>query len=244
MTGQHVANQFKLIFSEYGWPEIWFLIMVHAIPCKPSPMLCSLTMSIILQVFHITHSPMVLQRNMSRLWKACSIKPKRKVRISTNCLIIYCSTHLTGIMKSPMQILQGRSARSDLPMSNAASKQLGIQPEVVRNNNKHAVLPTDDLHVCQDVMYQDSTSKHWYPAVIQSLCSESRSYKILTRDGIVYRKTQYHLKSFTPQNKNSPSLKFVSPSMAQSTNMWPLRQSELKKVFYSEQSCTSTDKQT
>ena len=37
-------------------------------------------------------------------------------------------------------------------------------------------------------MYQDSASKHWYPAVIESLCSEPRSYKIITRDGIVYRK--------------------------------------------------------
>ena len=120
-------------------------------------------------------------------------------------------------MKSHMQIHQGRNARSDLLMSNAARKQLGIQPEVVRNNDKHVVLPTHDLHVSQDVMYQDSTSKHWYPAVIQSLCSEPRSYKILLRGGIAYRKTQSHLKPFTSQNKNSQSSKCVSPSMAQST---------------------------
>ena len=101
-------------------------------------------------------------------------------------------------MKSSMQILQGRNTRSDFPMSNAARKQLGIQPEIVSNNDKHAVLPTHDLHVGQDVMYQDSTSKHLYPAIIQSLCSEPRSYKILTRYGIVYRKPQSHLKPFTP----------------------------------------------
>ena len=64
-------------------------------------------------------------------------------------------------MKSPMQILQGKNARSDLPMSNAARKQLGIQPEIVRNNDKHVVLPMHDLHVGQDVMYQGSASKHW-----------------------------------------------------------------------------------
>ena len=88
-------------------------------------------------------------------------------------------------MKSPMQILQGRNVRSDFPMSNAARKQLGIQPEVIRNTDKHAEVPMHDLHVGQDVMYQDSSITHWYPAVIQSLCSESRSYKIITRDGIV-----------------------------------------------------------
>ena len=101
-----------------------------------------------------------------------------------------------------MQIFQGRNARSDLPMSNAARIQLGIQPEVVRNDDKHAALPTHDLHVSQDVMYQDSTSKCWYPAVIESLFTEPRSYKILTRDGIVYRKIQYHLKPFTSHKKN------------------------------------------
>ena len=64
--------------------------------------------------------------------------------------MIYCNTPLTGIMKSP---IQERNTRSDMPMSNAARKQLGIQPEVVRNNDRHAVLPMHDLHVGQDVMY-------------------------------------------------------------------------------------------
>ena len=122
-------------------------------------------------------------------------------------------------MKSSMQIFQGRNARSDLQMSNAARKQLGILPKVVRNNDKQAMLHMHDLHVGQDDMYQDSTSKHWFPAVIQSLCCEPRSYKILTRDGIVYRKTQSHLKPFTLQNMISQSSKCVSPSMIQSMDI-------------------------
>ena len=58
-----------------------------------------------------------------------------------------------------MQILQGRSARSDLPISNAARIQIGIQPEVLRNIDKHEKLPTHDSHVGQHVMYQDSVTK-------------------------------------------------------------------------------------
>ena len=61
--------------------------------------------------------------------------------------MIYHNTPLTGSLQLPMQILQGGSARSDLPMSNAARKQLGIQPEVLRNIDKHEVLPILDLHV-------------------------------------------------------------------------------------------------
>ena len=85
-----------------------------------------------------------------------------------------------------MQVLKGRNARSDLPMSNAPRKQIGIQPEIIRTSDKHATLPTHDLNVGQHVMFQDSTSKCWYPAVIESLCPEPRSYKILTRDGICF----------------------------------------------------------
>ena len=87
-----------------------------------------------------------------------------------------------------MQIIQGRNARSDLPMSNAARKQIGIQPKIVRNTDKHPTLPTHDQHVGLQVMYQDSTSNHRYQAVIDSLCPEPISYKITTRDGIVYKK--------------------------------------------------------
>ena len=107
-----------------------------------------------------------------------------------------------------MQILQGRNAKSDLPMSNDAGKQLGIQPEVIRNSDKHAVLPMHDLHVGQQVMYQYSTTRHWNPAVIDSLCPEPRSYKITTRNGIVYRKTQSHLKPLHLRTRtyNLPSM--------------------------------------
>ena len=57
-----------------------------------------------------------------------------------------------------MQILQSESARSDFPMSNAGREQLGIQSKVLRNIDKHEVLPTHDLHVGQSVMYQDSVT--------------------------------------------------------------------------------------
>ena len=109
-----------------------------------------------------------------------------------------------------MQILQGRSARSDLPMSNAARKQLGIQPEVIRNIGKHEVLPTHDLSLGQSVMYQDSVTMQWHLAVITSLCQEKRSYLVTTSDCVIYRKMQVHIKPYTPQNKKSQAVQCVS----------------------------------
>ena len=149
-------------------------------------------------VNHITcslHYPQsnCLAEKHVQIVKSLFYKAKEECKDFCKCLMIYCITPLTDSLQSPMQTLQGRKARSDLPMSNDARKQFGIQSEVIGNNKKHAVLPMHDLYVGQHVMYQDSTSKCWYPAVIESLCPEPRSYKITTRDGVTYRKMQTHL---------------------------------------------------
>ena len=160
MTGQHVANQCKLIFSAYGWPET--LISDNG-PTYTSKAFTSITQSY--NVNHITSSPHYplsngLAKKYVQIVKCLFYKAKEEGKDFYKCLMIYQNTRLTGIMKSPTQLLQGRNARSDLPMSNAARKQLGIEPQVVWNNDRYAVLPMHILHVGQDVMYQDSISKH------------------------------------------------------------------------------------
>ena len=85
-------------------------------------------------------------------------------------------------------------------MSNAARKQHALGPEQLRVKSKNEQLPTHYLHIGQSVMYQDPVTKRWYPSTIISLCQEPRSYKIRTRDGIIYRKTQNHLEPYHPQH--------------------------------------------
>ena len=65
--------------------------------------------------------------------------------------------------------------------------------------NEH--LPLHDLHIDQDVMFQDTTSKRWFPTTVTSLCLQPRSYMITTKEGVTYRKTQAHLKPYRLQNK-------------------------------------------
>ena len=109
--------------------------------------------------------------------------------------MIYCNTPLESMSKSPMQMLQQRSARSQLPMLNAACRQLGIAAEqTTANKNQH--LPLHDLHIGQEVLYQDSVTKRWFPATIKALCPEPRSYQIQTTKGVIYRRTQNHLKPY------------------------------------------------
>ena len=115
-------------------------------------------------------------------------KAKEEGKDMFKCLIIYCNTPLSSNLQSPMQILQNRSARSDLPMSNVARQQLGLNPKQLRSKYKNEHLPSHDLHLGQHVMFQDSTNKQWFPATITSICSEPRSYKITTKEGVTYRK--------------------------------------------------------
>ena len=133
-------------------------------------------------------------------------------------------------------------------MSNPARKQLGIQLEVLRNVGKHEVLTSRDLHVGQSVMYQDSVTKQWYPAVITSLCQEKRSFKITTGDGCcvqknastsqaLYTKEQEVTSSTVCVTTNGTMKSYVVSETIDGT-IWP------QEVLTSEQWITSTYKQT
>ena len=104
-------------------------------------------------------------------------------------------------------------------MSNTARQQLDLQPEKLRNVNRNEYLPSHDLHIGQDVVYQDATSKQWHPTTVTSLCVHPRSYNITTREGVTYRKTQVHLKSYQPQGKKSED----EQSSLQSSNMQTMK---------------------
>ena len=109
--------------------------------------------------------------------------------------MIYHNTPLASTSKSPMQMLQQRSARSQLPMSNVARRQLGIVAEQP-SKNKYQHLPSHDFHIGQEVMCQTPITKRWFPTTIKALCPEPRSYQIETLDGVTYRRTQNHLKPY------------------------------------------------
>ena len=86
-----------------------------------------------------------------------------------------------------------------LATANAAKCKMGLCSNHLRINQKNQHLPTHDLCLDQVVMYQDVTTKKWYPAKITKLCDEPRSYIISTEDGTQYRKTQKHLKLYQPR---------------------------------------------
>ena len=184
MSAQHITEHFRIIFLEYGWPDT--LVSDNG-PCYVAEMFTSLMKEY--AVNHTTSSPHYLQSNglaekFVQIVKNLFYKAKDEGTNIYKCLMIYHNTLLKSMTKSPMQMLQQRSARSQLPMSNAACRQLGIAAEQsTANINQH--LPLHNLHIGQEVMYQDSVTKRWFPATIKALCPEPRSYQIQTTKGVI-----------------------------------------------------------
>ena len=123
MTGQHIASHFKLICSEYGWPET--LVSDNG-PCYTSERFTTLMKEY--NVNHITSSLHYLQSNelaekYVQIVKNLFYKAKEEGKDLFKCLMVYCNTPLSNSLSSPMQILTSRSARSSLTMSHAARKQ-------------------------------------------------------------------------------------------------------------------------
>ena len=187
ITAQHVTSHFKLIFSEYGQPDT---LISHNGPCCTTKVLIN-----IMQEYNVSHITSSLHYPQPNVLVEMFVQTVRNPFYKANyeCIdlfksfMIYHNTQLTSNLQLPMQILQSRTARSQLPMSNAAWKQLGLQTDQLRAKSKNEELPSHDLCVGQNIMVQDPTSKRWYPVVITSLCQDPKSYKITTTDGVTIR---------------------------------------------------------
>ena len=211
MSAQSVTEHFKSIFLEYGWPDI--LVSDNG-PCYTAEMFTNLMKEY--AVNHITSSPHYPQSNglvekFVQIIKNLFYKVNEEGVDINKYLMIYCNTPLAYTSKSPMQMLQQRSARSQLPMSNAARRRLGIVAEQPPRKNQHLLL--HDFQIGQDVMCQSPITKKWFPVKIKELCLEPRSYQVETPEGIVYRRTQNHLKPFTPSQRTQTNEQCLKPHL-------------------------------
>ena len=168
-----------------------------------------------MSVNHLTSSPYYPQSNglaekFIGIVKNLFHKAKEGGQSPYTALMVYRNTPLNGTLQSPMQILQDRQAHTDLPLSQAAKVQMGInhapQPtaEILRVKDKLLSSPTHDIFIGQNIMYREPNDKRWYPATVIQQLPEKRSYLIRMKDNVVYRKTQAHLKPYTPEKKIEP----------------------------------------
>ena len=106
-------------------------------------------------------------------------------------------------------------------MSNLARKQFGLGPEQLRVKNKNEQLPSHDLHLGLSVMYQDSVTQDGIQPLLQAYAKNPEATKVTTKDGIIYRETQAHLKPYQPWYKynenelNSCNMRTVKSDLQQ-----------------------------
>ena len=111
MSAKHIAEHFRLIFSEYGWPDT--LVSDNGL-CYVAKTFTSLMKEY--TVNHIISSPHYPQSNglaetFVQIVKNLFYKVKDEGTDIHKCLMIYHNTPLASTSKLPMQMLQQRSAR-------------------------------------------------------------------------------------------------------------------------------------
>ena len=126
-TAQYVASQMKLVFSEYGWPET---IISDNGPCYSAETFTKLMREY--SINHITSSPHYPQLNSLaekyvQLVKNLFYKAQEEGADLYKSLMIYRNTPLSNQLQSLMHILQSHTAWMQLPMSNVARKQHGLE---------------------------------------------------------------------------------------------------------------------
>ena len=106
MSAQHVTEHFRLIFSEYSWPDT--LVSDNG-PCYVAEMFTKFMKEY--AVNHITSSPHYpqsngLAENFIQIVKNLFYKAKDEGTDIYKCLMIYHYTPIESTSKSPMQMLQ------------------------------------------------------------------------------------------------------------------------------------------
>ena len=213
MTGKAIAHHMQAIFAKYRWPNT---LVTENGPCYTSKEFQMLMES--MSVNHITSSPHYPQSNglvekFVGIIKSLFHKAKEEGQFPYMALMVYRNTPLNGSLQSPMQILQGRQAHTDLPLSHAAKVKMGINhtprptAEILCVKDWSLSAPTHDLPIGQHVMYREPTHGRWYPVTVIQRLPQKRSYIIKTLDNVMYRKMQVHLKPYTPKkNVQHPKL--------------------------------------
>ena len=126
MTAKHVGHHFSQVFGEYGWPDT---LLKDNGPCYADQEFKQLMMD--MSVNDITSSPHYPQSNglaekHVQIVKNLFIKAYEEGNDYQKAIMIYRNTPLYDNLMSLMQLLQGRAARSGLPMLHAAEVKHGL----------------------------------------------------------------------------------------------------------------------
>ncbi|KAK7108980.1 hypothetical protein V1264_013102 [Littorina saxatilis] len=143
-------------------------------------------------------------------------------------LLCLRTTPLSSSIPSPLEILTGRKARSNMPIKlnslpNSIREELQDRQNVQKMyHDRHAKdLPV--LQPGQQARVQDYQTGKWIPATVTGLRAEPRSYQLATQQGQMLRRNRVHIRDVpqaveaTPKPPQQEPLQQQLPSQAGAT---------------------------
>jgi hypothetical protein len=225
-----IISQFKHLFATHGIPQI---IVADNMPfgsfeCKRFAEEWNVQI--------ITSSPRYPRSN-GLAERAVGISKKlikKSVESSTSLdsvLLLYRNSPITGLDKSPAQLLMGRRLRTKIPTSNSLLKpefaveesrqglnQLNAKKKTYYDRSAHDKLPFVQN---QNVRYRDESTGTWKLAKIVQEHTTPRSYWLQNENNKLIRRNSYHLKhsNFRPVLRNPSLVVENQPEVTENENL-------------------------
>ena len=161
---------------------------------------------------HTTSSPRHAQSNgfaerTVQTVKNTIRKAKMDERDPELALLCLRTTPISGKIRSPIEMLMGRKAKANLPISmrnqpadseqtSAALRDRQVSQKSTYDSRVGAELP--QLYAGQHVRFQYQPSGNWMPARIVRETDEPRSYLLETSNGTLLRRSRHHIAETPP----------------------------------------------
>ena len=156
---------------------------------------------------HTTSSPHYPQSNGFIERQVQTVKNVLKKATMTKsdpkkALLILRSTPIDSHLPSPVEMLNARKYKSNLPIvirnenwsRDDINRRLADRQEIRVNHDRRANRPLAPLIPEQDVRIRDHRTETWQPAKVVTTCEEPRSYQVMTPNGNVLRRNRRHLR--------------------------------------------------
>ena len=192
-----IVNKLKLIFSEFGIPEIFISDNARQYDSAE------------LRKFEAEYD--FKHEASSPRYPQCNGKAERYVGVVKKTLqkayearedpaiALLClrTTPIETGLPSPAELLFGRKIQSNLPTITTTGKEKTSfrRREQWRRQCDDHTRDLKDIRPGQSVRVQDYVTKKWEPAVVKQKGNQPRSYIITSRDGAEYRRNRRHTRT-------------------------------------------------
>ena len=213
MDQRAITTAFEEVFTERGYPDE--LVSDNG-PCYRGEQFSKFLKR--KGIKHMTSSPYYPQSN--GLAEACVKVIKNMMKKAQQCkvrfndmLYQYRTSPVAGKRESPIELLEQRRPRTNMPYLGKSEHRSLITPRVLDNlmRNPPAITHTQPASthkypVGKEVMFntpRPGPFQVWYPAKIVTQLPEPKSYLIENNDGKITRRTKQHMHPYTPERPQS-----------------------------------------